>query len=203
MNRIAMTAAAALLAAGLITGGGCGGGGGGTTPSGPATIQGTVVDDGTLQPVAGATVSVGTVSTQTADDGTWQLELQAGERTVVVAAEGYDQLQTEVTVQEGENQIGTSYLQPTVDAGRGVVSGSVGNGGNAAGARIFSGTATATSRPDGTFMIYNLPEGSQTLTAVSADGEAAGYVLVDVEPDTTTWDVTIDLNIAPPTPPGL
>lgn len=185
-----------------VTLAGCGGGGG--TPSSPATVRGTVLDDGTLEPIAGATVQTGTASAQTAADGTFSLQTEAGGRVLTFTATGYRQLQANVSLQAGVNQIGARHLQPALTAGRGAVSGIVRRGGGpAGGATIRSGNATAVSRSDGTFSIYNVAAGSQGLTAVSADGRATGSVLVDIQAGATTSGVTINLGLAPPPPPVL
>ncbi len=183
---------------------GCGGGGGdGPTPA-QATVRGTVLDDGTLQPVAGATVQIGTTSVQTAANGTFLIQAATGTRTMTITATGYDQLQANVSVADGVNQVGTRYLQPTLLTGRGSVSGTVRRSGNASGgAMISSGTAHAVSRADGTFSIYNVMAGSQALIAVSSDGRATGYAVVNVQADANTSGVTINLSLAPPPPPVL
>jgi len=183
---------------------GCGGGGGdGPTPA-QATVRGTVLDDGSLQPIAGATVQIGTTSVQTAANGSFSIQAATGTRTVTITAAGHDQLQANVSVQDGVNQIGTRYLQPTLLTGRGAVSGTVRRGGSAAGgATIRSGNASATSRADGTFNLYNVLAGSQAVIAVSSDGQATGFAVTSVQAGAKTSGVTITLGLAPPPPPVL
>ncbi|MFW5867691.1 MAG: carboxypeptidase regulatory-like domain-containing protein [Armatimonadota bacterium] len=192
---------AIILALALLASTGCGGGG---TPTGLATIRGTVVDDGTLGPVAGATVSVGTATVQTDAQGSFEVEAQSGTRTLTINADGYDELQATVTLSEGVNDAGARYLRPSLEAGRGAASGTVRRNGNAtAGATIRSGDAEAVSRGDGIFNIYNLAAGSRALTAVSDDGQATGFSVVDVQAGSKTSGVTINLGLAPPAPPVL
>jgi hypothetical protein len=170
----------------------------------PATATGVVVDDGTLDPVPGATVTLGTGSDETGPAGEFLLQTQSGAGRLTITAPGYESVGLNVTLAEGANDLGTFYLPPTTEAGRGVVSGTVRRGGNPApGANIISGNARAASREDGTFSIYNLAAGSQAVTAVSADGLTTGFALVDVEAGSTTSGVTINLDLAPPGPPEL
>lgn len=198
-SRFAVAAVAFAVLALVIAG--CGGGGGGVTPA-QATVRGTLLNDGTLAPVAGATVRVGSASVQSDANGVFSIQAPTGSQMIAITATGFQQLQTNVSVQDGVNQIGTRYLQPTLLAGRGAVSGTVRRGGAAAGgATIRSGNATGTSRADGTFSIYNLVAGSQTLTAVSADGLATGSATASVQAGTKISGVTISLGLTPPPPP--
>ncbi|HCA48092.1 MAG TPA: hypothetical protein DEP45_12315 [Armatimonadetes bacterium] len=199
--RAKVAVAAVALAVGAVVLAGCGGGGGGVTPA-QATLRGTVLNDGTLAPIAGATIRVGSASVQSDANGVFSIQAPVGSQMVTIAATGFQQLQTNVSVQDGVNQMGTRCLQPVLLAGRGAVSGTVRRGGTAAGgATIRSGNATATSRADGTFSIYNLLAGSQALTAVSADGLATGSATATVQAGTKIAGVTISLGLMPPSPP--
>lgn len=181
--------------------GGCGGGGGGT-PAEDATVRGTVRDDGTLEPVAGATVAVsGNVATSNAN-GAFSVAAPSGARTVTITAAGYEQLVVNATLTTGVNNLGTRYLRPTLLAGRGAVRGTVrNNGATVGGASLYSGGAEATSRGDGTYAMYNLPTGQRAITAISPDQTATGVAVATVAAGTTVTGVDISLALAPPDPP--
>lgn len=195
-----------VLAALAIVASGCGGGGGGGDGNGggTATVEGIVCDDGTLQPVAGATVSIGGSQAVTGDDGSFSLQAQAGVRTVTISADGYVGSQTSETLSVGANDLGTRYLQPELQSGYGAVSGTVrSNGTGASDAIVRSGTARATTRSDGSYTAYNVQAGERGLTALSADGTATGSAVATVEDGSTVTGVDIDLGLAPPAPPAL
>src|SRR5437868_5579417 len=70
---------------------GCGGGGG-SSPGGVVTgasIRGRVVDDGSGQPVANATVTAGGRSTRTKTDGTFSVAADPGSVSYSVTANNY------------------------------------------------------------------------------------------------------------------
>ncbi|WP_175480088.1 carboxypeptidase-like regulatory domain-containing protein [Natrinema salaciae] len=64
------------------------------------TVEGTVTDtDG--EPIADATVTVGDQQTTTDEDGSYALELEAGEYTLAVSADGYEDASEDVAVDAG------------------------------------------------------------------------------------------------------
>ncbi|NHC12197.1 carboxypeptidase-like regulatory domain-containing protein [Motilibacter deserti] len=75
------------------------GGGGDPVPVPTGTVKGKVVDGATLRPVAGATVTAGTVSATTAADGTYTLaKVASGSASVSVSAPGYTTATAQVDV---------------------------------------------------------------------------------------------------------
>ncbi len=183
---------------------GCGGGGGGTTPGGTATVQGTVLDDGTLQPVPGATITVGSASAISGADGGFTVSASAGLRTIIISATGYQQKSFSRTLTEGTNSVGTQYLRPVLLSGRGAATGTVTRAGSpAAGATLRSGTAQAVSKSDGSYAIYNLQTGLRAITAISADGRFTGVATTTINAGATRTAVNISLTLAPPPPPAL
>ncbi len=191
---------AAVAAACMLAIAGCGGGGGAS----PATIEGTVLDDGTLEPVAGAQVTVGNASTTTSASGTFSLATTSGARSIAVDAAGYEELTLNLSLNPGVNARGNIFLAPEMSAGRGAVSGIVTRSGQpAGGASILSGTASATAKPDGSYTVYNLPSGTRAITAISADGTATGSATANVQAGQVTTGVNVSLSLAPPPPPVL
>ncbi len=78
------------------------------------TVEGTVTDsDGNA--VANATVTVGDQQTTTGEDGSYALELESGEYTVSVSAEGYQDASENVTVEAGGTATVDVALQTTDD----------------------------------------------------------------------------------------
>lgn len=198
----ALLLAAAL--AGLLDTAGCSGGGGGGDGGGTATVQGTLRDDATLEPISGATITSGADSTTTAANGTFTLLTTSGSRTIIIVASGYERAEISEMLTQGVNDLGTRYLRPVLLAGRGAARGTVRRAGAAAaGAIVRSGSARAVSKADGTFAIYNLEAGQRAITAVSSDAQAVGSSPVTIEAGATATGITIDLSLAPPPPPIL
>ena len=187
----------------LLIAAGCGGGGG-TTPGGSATVQGTLLDDATLEPVAGAIITIGTTGATSAANGGFTVSTTAGSRTIAISASGYQQRSLSRTLAEGSNSLGTQYLRPVLLAGRGAATGTVTRGGSAAtGATLLSGTARAVSKADGSYAIYNLETGQRAITAISSDGQSTGVAAASIAAEATRTGVNISLALAPPPPPTL
>ena len=94
-----------------------GGGGGGQQPQ-TGVIEGTVTDASTGQPIAGATVTVGSVASTTTDSqGHYSVEVEPGTYTVTASADGYQSQSQTVTVQAGETVTVNFALQPAQSSG--------------------------------------------------------------------------------------
>lgn len=198
-RRVAMIIVALLLFP-LLTG--CGGGGGGGTPADDATVRGTLRDDGTLAPVAGATVAVAGKAATSNANGVFSVAAPRGPATITITAPDYEQLVVNATLSAGVNNLGTRYLRPTLLTGRGAVRGTVRNNGvTVGGARLYSGGVRATAKADGAYAMYNLEAGERAITAISPSGSATGSAVVIVRPGTTVEGIDISLALAPPDPP--
>ncbi len=199
MNRT-LPPAGLMVAILAVLAGGCGGG---SAPD-PATVRGTLLDDGTLRPVAEATVSVGSESTTSARDGSFSLPTQSGQRTISITAAGYQDRTINRNLPAGTSNLGTLYLRPALRAGQGAVRGAVTrNGAAEAGATLRSGNAQARSKDDGSYAIYALGTGRRAITAISADGTQTGWACADVSDGEITGGVDIELGLEPPQPPEL
>lgn len=198
-RRVAMIIVALLLFP-LLTG--CGGGGGGGTPADDATVRGTLRDDGTLAPVAGATVAVAGKAATSNANGVFSIAAHPGPATITITAPGYEQLVVNATLSAGVNNLGTRYLRPTLLTGRGAVRGTVRNNGvTVGGARLYSGGVRATAKADGAYAMYNLEAGERAITAISPSGSATGSAVIIVREGTTVEGIDISLALAPPDPP--
>jgi len=72
----------------------------------PATVEGRVVDGSSdNKPLGGVIVSIGTVQTITAADGTYRLpKIEPGHRTIMVVMGGYKSQTKEITLEPGETE---------------------------------------------------------------------------------------------------
>jgi hypothetical protein len=153
-------------------------------------IQGTVTDAATGQPVAGATVTAAGISATTGDDGAYTLnEVPAGQQTLSASADGFTPTQLSVNVISGQVLTQNISLLPL----RGTVSGYVINAINnqpIAGATVtVKGTnISATSGSDGSYVLSNVPVGSQTVTAPASGFEASQATVSVVADQTVTQD---------------
>jgi len=184
---------------------GCGGGGGGDDGGGTASVTGTIADDGTLTGLAGATVTIGGQSTATVGSGGFNLAgVATSATTIAVTRDGYQAGVFPVVLSAGYNNVGTLYLQPVGQPLSGNVSGTVREGGTAvANAYLQCGGVTARSKGDGTYAVYNVPEGDHTIWAQSADGMKTGWRLVTITSGTTLTGQLILVSEGPPPPPPL
>ncbi len=79
-----------------------------------ATLHGAVVEAESHEPIEAATVSIAgqEASTETERDGSFIFnELNLGEYTLIVTAEGYDEKEVEVSLQSSEKEV-IIELQP-------------------------------------------------------------------------------------------
>ena len=148
------------------------------------TLEGTVTDAGTGEPIDGAQVSItgpAERELETEDDGTFSLRVSAGDYTVAASSFGYAAQTSDVTVAAGETVTADFALQgvPSVDVGGQVTDGS-GHGWPLYAKVSVKGTDGATySRPyNGRYRI-SLPVGS-TYT-VTVDPQYDGYETVTEE----------------------
>jgi len=201
---------------GLLSG--CGGGGGGGGNGGTVVrIAGFVIDAGTLQPIAGARVVVVETSSQavaelmepaaslettTDANGYFELSGVPSGSTLKITKQGYSTLTQSVTG-SGDVNLGQIELPPAPVSGTGNIEGIVTYGGQpAVGATVQAGGRTACTRSNGSYKLFNVPAGTRTVTATSADGEASGRITVTVPVDGTVT-ANIQLSIQPPPPPPI
>lgn len=189
---IALASAVAMVA-------GCGGG----SCGGGNTLSGTVVDAGSLQPIAGAQAIVGGKAATTDANGLFVLEcMGSGAVTVTVIDTNYVNSVVEVPAGSGDRSAGIVYLAPAPLPNTGNVTGIISQGGlAAAGAVITCAGHTSRSRSDGTYTLYNVLPGFQTITVVNAAGTLGGSKSVTVESGNTIT-ANIPLTSTPPTPPS-
>ncbi|MBU0608796.1 MAG: carboxypeptidase regulatory-like domain-containing protein [Armatimonadetes bacterium] len=178
---------------------GCGGG-----TEALLRLLGLVLDDGSLQPIQGARVVASNGAEATTDaGGNFDAAGFPASGTVTITATGYQNTTVQINTQNNELDLGDVYLVPAAVAGTGTVSGTVTTAGGAIapGASIRAADREATSRADGSYTLYNVPAGFQTLFAASADRSTSGTVNVTVLSSFETI-ANIRLSIQPPLPPS-
>ncbi|WP_226005885.1 carboxypeptidase regulatory-like domain-containing protein [Natrinema salinisoli] len=156
----------------------------------PGSVEGTVTDaDG--EPVAGATVTVGDQQTTTGENGSYAVDIEPGEYTLEISAEGYQDASEDVTVEAGGTTTADVTLEPVPTDGtlEGTVTDT--DGEPIADATVSAGDLETTTDENGTYSLQ-LEAGDYTLE-VSAEGyeDASEDVTVEVE-STTTADVTLE-----------
>ncbi|WP_144797840.1 S8 family serine peptidase [Halorubrum depositum] len=155
-----------------------------------ATLSGTVTDERSGDPVAGATVATGSASTDTGTAGNYSLAVDRGERTVTVSAAGYAESSRTLALAANESREESVSLSPTavfevtsisgpdeIERGSsGEFSIDVRNAGRAAG----NVTVSASASPSGTadpasrsFSDVEIDATRSTTTAVSIDEGAS------------------------------
>ncbi len=134
------------------------------------TLTGTVTNTSGA-PLDNAQVMTGTVSANTALDGTYTLNsVNAGSTTVTASLSGYQSASQDVTVTAGSSaSVPPLQLAPV---GPGNITGTVvdGSGNAIAGATVTGAALTAATSSTGVYSLTNIPAGSIALTA-----SAAGY----------------------------
>ncbi|PFG05371.1 carboxypeptidase regulatory-like domain-containing protein [Bacillus sp. es.034] len=163
----------------------------------PATIQGTIRDSVTMNPISGALVKVVIPNTDivvgsalTSSDGTYSLgNLPTGSYNVVISADGYGTVVIPVILIPNETETVNAALDPN-PAG---ITGTVFNAQTATGiqgalVRIFNSdgvfiTSTLTDE-DGAYVITGLAEGQYTAIA-RADGFGDQIAVVTLSPGET------------------
>lgn len=171
---IVLTLSIALTAPVLLAG--CGGGGGVSV-----TVVGVVADAGTLAAIVNAIVSASTNQETTTDvTGSFLLD-GVSEGKVRVSAAGYQDQDVTVPAGSGTIDLGTIFLVPTNVPGTGLVAGTITQAGSVvSGASVRAGVRQAVTRPDGTYTLYNVLPGAQTILAVSPDQSAGGSKNINV-----------------------
>ena len=185
---------------------GCGGGTGG---GGVATVTGRVVDDGTQVGIANATARVGnTASAQTGGDGRFTIsDAPTGSQMLTVTAAGHDSSNLPVTLTAGQNSVGLVYMAPTLNLGRGAITGRLvlaSDGTAVSDGTVQSGSASAVSRSDGSgqFTLYNVPVGSVQVNFYDPNSRASTIRFnVPVSSGQTTDLHDVMLSFGPPPPP--
>ncbi|NLO73544.1 MAG: carboxypeptidase-like regulatory domain-containing protein [candidate division WS1 bacterium] len=179
---------------------GCGGGGGSPVSM---SVAGYLVDAGTRTPLGGATVSAQGQTIYSESNGYFTLtRLTRNPVVLTIRAAGHEDLSHSVTVVGGSMNVGTLALRPLHTPNTGNVTGYVTlNGAPAASASVVAGTREARTSSEGGFTLFNVPPGTVTLTAASADRVFMGSGQVTVVADTTVSAGTIQLISGPPPPP--
>jgi len=166
-------------------------------PSATGTISGTVVDNDTLNPIAGASVTDGTRQAATDINGVYALiDVPEGTYTVTASATGYTSVsQTGVAV--------TADMTTTVDfsliaivivygAIDGVVT-DVDTGLPIDGALVTDGTRQATTDTTGYYLISNVPEGTYTVAASATGYQDVSQSVVVTGSLTSTANFTLQV----------
>jgi hypothetical protein len=180
----------------------CGGGGGGfflpPSPGETGIIAGKVSNNSTGAPIASATVAVGTLSTTTANDGTYTLAnvpVGAG-KVVSITKTGFAAGSIIVTVVNGATTTADLALLPDT-GGTGTITGKVSNnstGAPIATATVAVGTISTTTAGDGTYTLANVPAGAGNVVSITKAGFAAGSKIATVVAVAST---TVDAALLP------
>lgn len=163
----------------------------------PATVQGTVRDAVTLEPISGALVKVVIPNTDivvgsiiTSNDGTYSIgNLPEGSNNVVISADGYATQVIPVILVPNETEMVNADLEPNPAGITGSVRSAQAAGGIAGAlVRIFNSdgvfiTSTLTDN-DGFYVITGLEAGQYTVVA-SADGFGNQIAIVTLSPGET------------------
>ena len=159
-------------------------------------ITGTVTDALSNAPLAGATVSTGSVSTTTDSQGHYTLlDLPAGATTVTAAATGYLQRLR----QRHRHQWLHQHASLAVTQAGGI-SGCVTAGGVAlAGATVSTGSATTTTAADGTYSLAPLAIGSDSVSAVAVGYLTQTLTVPITFNNITTVNFALQVDTTPPT----
>lgn len=185
----------ALVLTPLLTG--CNGGDGG----GNLRLLGTVRDAGSLQGIAGARVVAKSVEATTDANGDFDLPNAPSSGQVVVTASGYENANVAIPPATDEVDLGNIDLVPAPIAGTGNITGIITEAGLLVdGAVVRAGGREARTRADGSYTIYNVPAGFQTVFAVSPNNTTAGTMNVSVF-SLMTITANIQLTTQPPPPP--
>ena len=192
---------------------GCGsGGGGGGNGGGSADVTGRVMDDGNLNPVAGASVSVGGRQTTTTNSSGFFFVTgaQTGTVSFTINATMYDQLVEPRTLFAGSNDLSALpfFIPPArLTSTRGHIGGTVQTVGGAnvsnASVNVLASSVnfTGRSKTDGSFKVYNVPFGTGSLSALGSQGEGTyGPSAISVDQPEESAGI-IRLTSGPPPPP--
>jgi len=160
------------------------------------TIQGTVTDSSTGNPIEGTFVSTDTAQSDTTDvNGDYTLgNVPTGDRTVEALASGYITQQKTTTVTDGGTSTVDFALDPEPTGSAGTIKGTVTD--DNTGARLRDVTVitdtgqSATTNKRGMYRIKKVPEGERTVTA-----SKAGYT-TQSKPATVVTDQTTIVDFA-------
>ncbi len=161
------------------------------TTSTTGTVTGHVTDGSTTSPIAGATVSIGSQTTQTASDGSYTISnVPTGQQTVGATAPNYRAASQNVTVQRGTNTANFALQAAGVGTISGVVTDAT-SGSPIGGATVSVGCLSAQTASDGSYTIDGVATGSQTVFA-DATGYQSSSQNVDVAsgPNTVNFSLT-------------
>jgi hypothetical protein len=164
------------------------------------TVTGTILHDSDHRPLAGVRVTDNIVQTTTDSDGKFTLQVTTGDTaTLYMLADGYEVMQTPVSAESGSKDYGKLFLKPVVLPGYGLVTGIVARAGQpVAGAAVWVGSIRGATHQDGTYRLYNVPAGQQTVTASMGGLSGTASVLV-ISERTATADIA--LTTGPPAAP--
>jgi hypothetical protein len=188
-----MAAATALVA--LVAG--CGG-----QNSWPAaSVSGTVLSDQSLQPVAGAQVSLGEeTSTTTGATGAFSFpDVPTGDGAVLeVTASGFQPVSRTISIRSGGNALGVTYLPPVLPAGTAWITGRISfNGAPVVGGTVITATQSAVTKADGTYALYGEPAPANVQLAASDSAGHAAQTVVSVQSGQLTSGVDMSLTVYP------
>lgn len=139
------------------------------------SVSGTVVDDQTHAPIAGAAISYSSGGAATDGDGNYSLpNVSPGAVVITATAPGYATSSATVTVAEGQNTNQNFFLTASATTSTtGTISGTVvdvNDGAGISGATVrYDGGSTTTDK-SGNFTFSNVPSGTYSVSA-----SASGY----------------------------
>ncbi|HEY6967677.1 MAG TPA: carboxypeptidase regulatory-like domain-containing protein [Candidatus Angelobacter sp.] len=154
--------------------------GGGNT----GNLSGTVTNTSGA-PIAGASVTSGSISARSAGDGSYTLlDVPAGSSTITASLSGYNSASTQVTVVAGQNAVPALQLAPI---NPGAITGSVVDSGAhpITGAAVRGDGLTVMTNSSGSYTLNNVPAGSVTLTASAAEFQQATETVTVTAGNTT------------------
>jgi len=157
------------------------------------SITGVVTDAATDAPLAGATVTVGSVASSVDATGAYVLSgLAQGTYSVSVTAAGHMPASEAVPITPGQTATADFALQPMTGAIKGVVRDAAA-GSPIVGARVSAGTVSSYTDSAGAYTLGGLAAGTYTITA-----DASGYVQDSQPAEVLTGQtVTLDLSLDP------
>lgn len=172
-------------------------------PPAAGSITGRVTDRADGTPVAGASVSSGSIHVKTNHSGEYRIEdLPEGSYTVDVSAAGYAAVSRSVNVAAGATSVADFALEPlppTTGSIRGRVTDAA-DGSPIAGASVSLKGVSATTDSKGEYRITDLSEGAEVIT-VSAAGYADLSQTVEIIAGEVS-EVNFGLDRLPPPAPG-
>lgn len=153
-------------------------------------ITGTVRNATTNQPIAGATVSAGGITTTSGGNGAYTLNnVPAGAQTLSASADGFNPASLSGTVIAGQTVTQDIALAPQL----GTVVGTVRDDAlqPITGATVTMGGVTATTDAAGSYTFNNVPVGAQTVSVSATNYRAATATVTVVANQTATQDFTL------------